>query len=77
MKKIDGLIIPNKISSRKNEERQYLDNGQNFFRINKKICILYIKRHNETAGTQRQRDYSVKEKGKNTETLWTKVKAFS
>lgn len=37
-KKKDGLIIPSKISSRKNEERQYLDNDQNFFRINKKYA---------------------------------------
>lgn len=40
-KKKDGLIIPSKISSRKNEERQYLDNDQNFFRINKNMHPLY------------------------------------
>lgn len=39
-KKIDGLIIPNKISSRKNEERQHLDNDQNFFRIKKKYAFF-------------------------------------
>lgn len=41
MEKKDGLIIPSKISSRKNEERQYLDNDQNFFRINKNMHPLY------------------------------------